>query len=298
MIIQVNFARIGNMLNIILGIVIAICLMIMVGIVISKFPKIRLLDVNTVPEEKHDKVRQRLLYDRMKRSTEKSQKALQKGVSPLFKKMSDFFSKLFKKIYALERKYQLESRGKSAKLKGESLTQKTATMLQEAEQQVKDENYGEAEKKYIELISLDPACIKAYKGLADVYSEQKDYKQALQTAGFVLKLEKKNSKAVEKKDEHGRTYTALSNAHELADAHIDLGFVYQMMEKNEQALEHYNSAYELEPNNPRNLDQLLQICIIMKDKNKAMEVWQRLRQVNPENQKLKEYEEKIADFGN
>jgi len=56
---------------------------------------------------------------------------------------------------------------------------------------------SEAEKKFIEIISLDPKNLKAYKGLGQVYLELKEYKQAEQTFMFVLQLEKKNSKLLQ-----------------------------------------------------------------------------------------------------
>jgi hypothetical protein len=55
-------------------------------------------------------------------------------------------------------------------------------------------------------------------------------------------------------------------------------------------------ALEIEPNNPRYLDTILEISIIKKDKVLANETYKRLKEVNPENQKLAEIKEEIAEL--
>jgi len=52
-------------------------------------------------------------------------------------------------------------------------------------------------------------------------------------------------------------------------------------------------AVELEPKNPKYLDLLLEIAIILRDKNLAQRGYNELRAVNPENNKLDEFRVRV-----
>ena len=53
------------------------------------------------------------------------------------------------------------------------------------------------------------------------------------------------------------------------------------------------SAVALEPKNPKYLDLLIETAILAGDKNLALESFQELRLVNPDNQKLIQFKERI-----
>jgi hypothetical protein len=55
-------------------------------------------------------------------------------------------------------------------------------------------------------------------------------------------------------------------------------------------------ALKIEPNNPRYLDTMFRISIIIKDKVLAFEAYDRLSKVNPENQKLAEFKAQLAEL--
>ena len=61
----------------------------------------------------------------------------------------------------------------------------------------------------------------------------------------------------------------------------------------ETACENLREALDLEPNNPRYLDLILDLSIMKKDKEEASRYFEKLAAVNPENQKLADWKEKI-----
>ena len=280
-------------LNIVLIVVILLAFSIIAFILFRKFPKLKTLDVSTVPAARRAEVRDRILMERMKRSSEKGKRIMKKSATPVFKIFAVVVKKVFKKVYDLERKYKKEAENKTP-LKAGDLNNKIKNLFAEASSAAKEEKFQEAEKIYIEIIGFDPRSMDAYKGLTDVYIEMKEYQQAVQTAEFVLKLEKKNSSEVEKETETGQKYKTVSNAQELADIYADIGYIYQLSEKIDLAAEQYFKAFELEPKNPRNISQMLEIYIKQKKKAQAVDLLQRLDKVNPENQKLKEYSDQIS----
>lgn len=280
-------------LNIVLIVVIVISFGVILFVWLRKFPKVKTLDVSTVPAARKAEVRDRILMERMKRSSRKSKEAVRKGASPLFKGLGGMVKKLFKKVYDLETKYKKEAETKHP-LKAGELKQKVKNLLKEAHKLAKDEKYQEAEKIYIEIISLDPRNQDTYKGLTDLYIEMKEYEQALQTAEFILKLEKKNSKEVERTSETGEKYRTVSNANDLACAYSDIGYLYEMIGDKDKSAESYNKALDLEPNNPKNITQMMAVYIDQKKKSKALELLAHLEKINPQNQKLSEYRDSIT----
>jgi Tfp pilus assembly protein PilF len=260
-------------------------------ILIKKIPKLRVLDVETVPEEQAARVRERILLERMKRKTDKGKAVIKKGTKPVFKIFGNFFRRIFKKVGDLEKKYQKES--KTTNLTSSEMKKTTQKLFDAAQKFTDSEDYKNAEKNCIEIISIDPKNIKAYKLLGQVYFEQKEYKQAQETYSYILKLEQKNSTTIEKKDKAGQKYKTVSNAHELADAYVDLGEVFRFLEDYLQARNHIEKALELEPNNPRNLDHMLEVAFLLKDKSLCFDTIKQLESVNPDNQKLKDLKDKL-----
>ena len=64
----------------------------------------------------------------------------------------------------------------------------------------------------------------------------------------------------------------------------------------ETAKEAICSACELEPKNPRYLDLLIETAIICDDKLLAEKTWEDLRIVNPDNNKLSDFKERIDNL--
>jgi len=280
-------------LNIIFIAVIVLCLGVIVFIYLRKFPRARTLDVKTVPAARRAEVRDRILLERIKRNSEWGKSVVGKGLAPIGKVSKLIVKKLFSKIYDLEEKYKKEAAGQNPLKRGQ-LKNKMTQLLSDAQKSFKEGKYQEAEKTYIEIISLDPKNIEAYEGLNDVYLEIKEYAQALQTAEFILKLISRQSTPLTKQDENGKSFATVSNAHEIADAYCDLGYIHGLLDQQEQKAENYYKALELEPNNPRNISEMLEIYITQGKKSQALDLLADLERVNPENQRLKEFKDQIT----
>lgn len=280
-------------LNIIFISVIALCLGAIFFIYLRKFPKAKTLDVSTVPAARRAEVRDRILVERIKRNSEWGRSVVSRSLAPAGNVTKLIVKKLFSKIYDLEEKYKKEASGQEPLKRGQ-LKNKIGQMLADAQKLFKDEKYQDAEKAYIEIISLDPKNIEAYEGLNDVYLEIKEYAQALQTAEFIIKLVSRQSTPVTKQDEKGKAFQTVSNAHELADAYCDAGYIHGLLDQGEQKAENYFKALELEPNNPRNISLMLEIYITQGRKSHALDLLYALERVNPENQRLKEFKDQIT----
>lgn len=152
--------------------------------------------------------------------------------------------------------------------------QKIQTLLTAAQDLFKQELFKEAEDQYIEIISLAPKNIEAYRGLAEVYLANKSQTHAETTLEHILKL-------------------ASTLSDRQIEDFVNLGLVKQELGKNAEAQHYLSKALEIEPLNPRYLDLYLESCVLCKDKETAWSVYRKLKEVNPENHKLDEFVEKI-----
>jgi tetratricopeptide (TPR) repeat protein len=133
-------------------------------------------------------------------------------------------------------------------------------------------------------VELNPRNAEVYEILTKIYLEKKEYKKAREVCRYLMKLLVK-----------GVGETA-PEKHRLANCYSDLGWIYELENRPAQAAVNYQKAVDLEPNNPRFLDLLLKISIILKNKNLANRVFNSLRQADPDNQKLADIKEEIKNL--
>ena len=79
----------------------------------------------------------------------------------------------------------------------------------------------------------------------------------------------------------------------LSEIYWSLSWVFKELGELEDAKQNIQEALDLEPNNPRYLDLILDLSIIKKDKESALYYLEKLAEVNPENNKLNELSERI-----
>ncbi|MCX6743399.1 MAG: tetratricopeptide repeat protein [Candidatus Parcubacteria bacterium] len=186
------------MYNIIALIVILVCLALIVVIVYKKLPLLANFDVGSIPEEKAAQTKTKIMEERMTRKA----KVIYAKITPFFKIIFNFSQRKFKvlaeKIKAWEEKYKTKTPKEVLVTKEEFVTfeKKIDNLLKEAQDLINRESYEEAEKKYIEIISLEPKNVEAYRGLGNIYFSQKQYEEAKQTFSHILKLNKTDSFAI------------------------------------------------------------------------------------------------------
>jgi tetratricopeptide (TPR) repeat protein len=275
--------------------VIILSLAVVFSIMKKKYHQLKIMDVSTIAEEKEEQVKERILLERLKRRAHNSRKLVSAVVAPGGKVVGGWFSAMYRGLVNLEKKFQHEATH-GANIKDATVEQKIKSIFQEALDFVKKDEYSEAEKKYIEIVSLDSQYRDAYKGLANIYARQKEYQQALQTVLHILKLDKKSSKTVTRDDSHGGHYKTVDNAEIINEDYLWIGELYTDMGDQAKAFEYYQKAIELTPNDPKTLDLLINSAIILRNKVLALEYSQKLSSVNPENQKLTEYKKRIEEL--
>lgn len=233
-----------------------------------KWTQLRLLDVQSLPDSETKKKKQELIKQRIERAGLKYAKKAQKDViKPLGSGLQTLIRTVAGKLTAAERRYQ-QKKNKVATQEGDLRV--IDSMLDEAQKFMDEEIWDLAEKKLIAVISLDARNKDAYELLGRVYLFNKDYKSAKETFEFLNKLSPRDASVI-----------------------ASLGQVAQKLGSKEEAVEYFRKAVDISPKNPKYLDLYLDSIIEIGDVHEAMTTLDKLREVNPENKKIEDYEEKI-----
>ena len=248
-------------------------LLIIAVLILRKFPKIAAIDVSSMPKKKHEELKLSLIENRLTRKFSKLGRVIEFLLNPLWDRVKGGFKKIFDYTLRLERKYKNGKIKPQTMEEKETARKKAITLIAEGEELVKKENYTEAEKKFIEVISLDSKSVEAYQHLGEVYQSMKEWEQARDTFEFILKSNPKDHESC-----------------------FELGEIHQAMDDQETAVEYYKKAIDLSPNSPKYLDCLLDLSIAMKNKILARDILKKLEEANPENQKLIDFRKKIEEL--
>ena len=160
--------------------------------------------------------------------------------------------------------------------------EKITSLFAKAKNYLAEDNYEDAEKHLIEIISLDARRLAAFLELGEIYRLRKNFQDAKATLEHALKLSHQLRKDPE-----------MLAGVVPAEIIFSLARVCRELNLTEEALEYTRQALDAEPNNPRYLDLILDLSIMRKDKKLALESWEKLTAANPENNKLPEWREKI-----
>jgi tetratricopeptide (TPR) repeat protein len=283
--------------------VIIVCLGVVIYIISKKFPIISAIDIQNLSKHKQEKVKSDLMEERLKRKLDvlNIKKYFQKknGESikfPVIQKMRNFLKEL-------EQRYQ--KKVSEAEVEDLPIEKKKTILLAEAEELVAKDQDAEAEQKFIELISLDARFKEAYHGLADLYLKKKDYDHAKEIFQYLIKLNATDDASFEHLGQIAKTRGDLAEAEKdylqsislnnrVAGYQADLAEVYQAKGEHAKALEHFQEALKLEPNNPRYLDMTIDMAIVLKKNDVARQYYEKLKEVNPENEKLNEFKKVLS----
>ncbi len=294
----------------IIAIIIGLSALVVVLIILfRKFQVLSSIDTKTVPEEKASKVKKDLLEGRLKRKVMNISSKVKETASPYYEKGRKKAGQWYNKVIEMENKYR-ESKKKVTPITLEDKEKATSQIndkLREAEDLKNSGNLKAAEEKCIEVVGLDQKNIEAYHLLGDLYLEMKDYEHAKEIFSFLIKFNAQDDKAYEGLGQIASSLGDLDEAKndllksininsKIATYHSNLAKVYEAMDKVQDAIKSYQDALMLEPNNPKHLNGLLQLTILAKNKSLAIRTFDKLKEVNPENERLDELEKEVNNI--
>ncbi len=304
------------MFNIIPLFLIIISLGVIVVIIARKYPELTLLDLDTIPERKEKQKKKEILTRKAnKRSKDKQAKFLDRltPVQHAWKKSQTSFRTYVKKLKEdVEESKKPTSNVQTVQHASEAQSTKEETVdsiIKKGRRSLDEKKFQEAENTFIGIIENDSKHAPAYEGLGDVYAAQQQYDEATETYLYARKLDPQNISLLVK----------LAVLSEQSEAWIDAIQYYQeamlvddtnheMFAKLSELLEKANepqAAYEaisqavdLHPKHLPYLDSLVETSIMVQDKNRAEEVVQAIRMIDPEYTRLGLLKDRIAEMQN
>jgi tetratricopeptide (TPR) repeat protein len=237
-----------------------------------KVPQLRVMNVAELPEEKTRQIKEAIILKRFERMANDRLSGLFAVVQAGAKIVFRLGRRLVQRLYAMEQYYRKLQRGMH---EGPHATDPEAIrkLMEEAEEFIRKGEYFQAEKRYIEIISHNPKHVEAYEDLGNLYLIDRQYAQARETLAFASKLNPDD-----------------------ASVQVSLGEIETKEGNHVAALKRFAKAIELRPHNPKYLDFFIEAAIAAKNAEEANRGLELLRAVNPENQKLQDFEGRIASI--
>ena len=249
--------------------IIALILVVIFFIIIRHFPALAVLDVENMPEEKERLVKEKIIKERIKRKFSFLENFFDKIINFFNKIASGFWLKLGEIKESQIKNKEVHSLSKL------TLSEKISLLFSQSEKLIKQEELLEAEKKLIEIIRLDDKNFPAFYSLGEVYSGEEKWQEAKQTLSYALKISEGQ------------------DASDIANIHYSLALINKEMNNLEGALKSISESLEINQNNPRYLDLMLDLCIMKKDKYLSSSFLDKIKKINPENNNIEDWESQI-----
>ncbi|MFH1412780.1 MAG: tetratricopeptide repeat protein [bacterium] len=259
----------------IVWIFIIISLGVIGAIVFRKFTVLASIDVENIEAEKQAAVKRRIISEKFQRNVNKWIIRIWRIIKPVLKLLNRFFSFIYKKLLDSKSKYS-----QTDLQPGQNVDQQVEGLFAQAQDLVHKEELAEAENKYIEIIGLDSKNFKAFQLLGELYLYRQNYQEAEQTLQHAVKLKTSNG----------------GDAPELANVYFDLSYVYEAQKDHAEAVDNMKKALKIDSNNPRYLNKMIELCIMIDNKGDAYDACKKLEKVNPDNKKLKELKQRVTDM--
>ena len=256
----------------IIPLIILFTMLTIIGLIVWRhLPYITHIQVEDIPEHQQAAVKQALLESRLRRRLKEvthwlSQRLPKTNLFWFSSRLSGFWEKLKKG----EESWRLRLfRRSHPVVQAEQLE----AGLKEVARFIEQESWLEAEKKLLLLIRLAPRRFDSYRLLAQVYEHQKNWRDAAEAFQY-----------------------AISQEQPVEEDYLYLGELYRQAGDHRRALEMFKKAFELDPRDPKNLDFLCEESILQGNLQLARQVLNILKEVNPENQKIHIFAERLKEL--
>lgn len=237
-------------------------------------PQLRVINVDSIPKERARKIKEQIILQKFQRASGKKMK----GVSVFFlmtgRTISRAGRRAVQRLYALEQYYQKLKR--SASEGHHAYDAETIhRLIEDAETLVQKDELIPAEKIYIDIISHNPKSVDAYEGLGNLYLGNSQFDQARETLQFTLRLSPSDASVL-----------------------VSLAQLELKLDQPKSALTHLKKAIQKRPKNPKYLDLYIEVSLKAGSLKDASDGIKRLKEVNPENQKIQDFEERFLQQKN
>lgn len=274
-------------------------------IVIRHWHDIALLDPSSLKDERERKRREDLIMRRFERMRSEKFRPFKRMGREVGLALERTQKRLNERVRAVESLYQTAKQPFAAM--APSTRERITTLLTEARSLTRDLKWAEAERRYLEALSLDARHAEAYRGLGHMYTKQRLYPQAKETFEFLLKLKKADDATYaglaeicefEGKLEEAKNFRikAVESSPRQPHRHAELAEFYLRHEDAKKALPAAEAAVKLEPSSAKYLELSLEAAILLLDRKEAERLYDRLRLLTQDTSRFRSWKEKIEEL--
>ncbi len=280
----------------------AVSLAVVGSVLWKHWKEIRLLDPLSLKEEQSRKRREDLIQRRFERIRADQMRPFKKMGRELKRMTSNAYQSAYGRLQAFEAMYR------NAKSPFASMApterERIKTLLGEARALMRDLKWADAERRYLEVLSMDQHQSDAYRGLGQIYLKQKLYPQAKETFEFIQKIKKADdmtyaalAEIAEAEGDLPKAEAMLLKAVESsprqAHRHAELASFYLSQNQTAKAWPSAKRAADLEPNSAKYLELSLEVSVLLNDLKEARHRYDRLRLLSEDHTKFQSWRDKI-----
>ncbi len=282
--------------------IIGLALLVIIVTIARHWKEIRLLNPDSIKEEQQRQKRERIIEQRFERVRSDTLTPLKRVFKTIFLKGKKAFHATYIRLIQLDRFYK-QAKAPFAHM-APSLKDRIRTLLDEARALARDLKWADAERRFLEVLTLDDRNVDAYKGLAAIYVKQKLYPQAIETYQFLVKIKKADASCFEglgdiasAQDDASKAEGYYQKAAELqprvAHQHAVLAHFYLAHAQPQKAWQSAKRANELEPKSAKFLELSLEAALQVGERDEARRRYDALRLQSEDRQKLQTFKERI-----
>jgi len=280
------------------------------SVLVKKFPQLKLIDLSTLAKERHAEVKTRIMKNRFDRGLGAIQGKTASAVGKASAGVKGVFERAYGSLKHMESKMEGRARPSAkpaAKAAAPAAAADALSGMEAADRARMEGRHEAAERAYIEVLKDDAKNVDAYRGLAELYIDQKLYDQAAETLEFLLRLSGDDDRALGRlgqveasrgnfEQAEARYLRSIELAANATAYRAELGKVYLAAGDSKRAYEQFRTALQAEPHNPKYLDYFLEASILVGDPDAARGALGALEEVNPENAKLEEFRMRVESM--
>lgn len=290
------------MLIFLLLVIAAVSVVLIAWLLMVHWKEIRLLDPNSIAEERERQKRDELLLHRLARIHTGKIAPVKAVAQKIVYIGKTAFHAGYLKLVRLEKFYQ-HAKAPFASV-APSVKDRVKSLLDDARSLARDMKWADAERRYLEVLTIDARHFEAYKGLGGIYLKQKLPVQAKETFEFIVKSKKADdtvyaglAEIAEQEGDLKRAEEMLLKSIEfrprLAHRYAELASFYIRHDQARKAWPYAKRSMELEPKSVKYLELSLDAAIILGDRTEAQQCYEKLRLASEDRQKVQNYKDKI-----
>jgi tetratricopeptide (TPR) repeat protein len=280
----------------------AMALAVFLWTILRHWKEIQLLNPDSIKEERVRQKRDEIIRKRFERVKSGAVSPLRTMAQRGILSGKKAFHGAYIKLIRLDRFYK-QAKAPFASM-APSVKEKVRLLLDEARSLARDLKWADAERRYLEALSMDERNLDAYKGLAQIYLKQRLYPQARETFEFLIKSKQADASCYagmgEVLEAEGNTakaeqmyLKAIELQPRLAHWSAQLAQFYLDQDEPDKAWPFVQRAAELEKKSVKYLELSLDTAVRMGSRDEARRLYDRFRLLSEDRPKLQAMKDRI-----